>query len=149
MSSLVSLSGEERRKESSSSPLVPFLPFWLALLAVVTLEDVKTHLLLVHIPASSSSLSRTIDLPSADLLASLISFFQLGAFDSLKHHIVSLPSDPEVAKIEPPLDNDAKWALFVKRAAWRFEQFWVGLERARESEGAGVGFREEELPPLG
>ncbi|KAL7410857.1 hypothetical protein BDY24DRAFT_417697 [Mrakia frigida] len=72
----------------------------------------------------------------------------LGAFDSLKHYIVGLPCDPAVAKIQPPLDDDAKWALFVKRSAWRFEKYWKGLEEAREQEGPGEEFKEEELPPL-
>lgn len=88
-------------------------------------------------------------LPSTGPELTLPSSLQLGAFDSLKHYIIGLPCDPAVAKIQPPLDDDAKWALFVKRSAWRFEKYWKGLEEAREQEGAGEEFKEEELPPLG
>lgn len=66
----------------------------------------------------------------------------------LKSYTVGLPCDPEVAKIHPPLDADGKWALFVKRATYRFESFWEGLEKARNVEGPGR-FKIEELPPLG
>ena len=117
---------------------------------MITLEEVKAHVLLVRPVAFE-----------LDLLFSLVVFvvrcltgplsLQLGSFHRLRVEISSLPSDPELEVVKPPLDEEAKWAIFVRRAVWRFEKFWEGLERAVGGKG-GDGERWDEervLPPLG
>lgn len=119
----------------------------------MTLGEVKAHILLVRFffnllePVHSYPLCHRrcmFDPPPPP--------FQLGTVHRLFVEISSFPSAPDFDVVKPPLDGKAKWAIFVRRAVWRFEKFWKGLEKAVGDSEKGDRERWDEervLPPLG
>lgn len=112
---------------------------------VVTLTEIKWHLLLVspHALWSSYSYRRS--------RSQLLRFPpQLGAFHALRQRVTSA-NDTSDAK------GGAAWSIFVQRAVIRFETWWQGMERSLRDEKArrksadhrGRGLTQDQLiPPL-
>lgn len=61
-----------------------------------------------------------------------------------------MPTDYSLTDSQLELDEEAKYAIFVKRAVHRFEAWWDGLERvsSKGDTGRDGQLEGDRLPPL-